>query len=281
MNCTSYYYTYYPRYDLFTNELITFKSKDYYFTHDFDNRENFKNWIQQETSSKIKQYSMDFLTKRKMEKNLIYAMSQVELRSLLCPSIIGYDKYCGDYYKLCYALGFRVKYERYKALPVPLPKENYSIIIDSREQEPLKFNLPTKVATLNVGDYGYGNDDNMLNVFIERKSLNDFIGTLSSGFDRFNRELERAVSDCKKVVVVVEMDLKYALVFQRFISFKTKITPEYIFHNVRELIQTYPNIQFLFVKDRFEASRVIQKIFSSEGELLRYDLQLLQDTGAL
>jgi len=67
-----------------------------------------------------------------------------------------------------------------------------NILIDNREQSPWHF--PEHVATvywgtINAGDYAIKGDEQ--NFAIERKSLDDFIGTISSGWTRFQNELER------------------------------------------------------------------------------------------
>ena len=66
------------------------------------------------------------------------------------------------------------------------------ITIDSREQTPWHFDATLVHAvrgTVRTGDYCVTGDAGFA---IERKSLNDFIGTVSSGWDRFQRELYRA-----------------------------------------------------------------------------------------
>ena len=59
------------------------------------------------------------------------------------------------------------------------------------------------------------------------------------------------------------------------------IPQEYIFHNLRDLIQEYKHIQFLFVNGRKEAVRITEKIFTSGGVTKKIDLQLAYDTGKL
>lgn len=76
------------------------------------------------------------------------------------------------------------------------------IAIDTREQRPWHF--PPDVATvrretLHTGDYALYSDEGFA---IERKSLDDFIGTLSSGWDRFIREIKRMESWPAKVIIV-------------------------------------------------------------------------------
>lgn len=66
------------------------------------------------------------------------------------------------------------------------------VTIDKREQTPWSFD-PTLVHAvighIKTGDYCVTGDHGFA---IERKSLNDFIGTVSSDWDRFKREIARA-----------------------------------------------------------------------------------------
>jgi len=65
-----------------------------------------------------------------------------------------------------------------------------TIVIDSREQRPLSFqNLPSITAGLPTGDYSVaGMEDDFC---VERKSIPDLFGSLTSGRDRFMREIVR------------------------------------------------------------------------------------------
>ena len=67
---------------------------------------------------------------------------------------------------------------------------NLTIITDTREQAALTFtNLPTETSTLYSGDYSV---KGMEEVFaIERKTIADIVGSLTSGRDRFMNELHR------------------------------------------------------------------------------------------
>lgn len=66
---------------------------------------------------------------------------------------------------------------------------NPTIIIDSREQTPLMFSYPSITAGLATGDYSVVGLEN--DFCVERKSLGDLFGSLTSGRDRFMRELQR------------------------------------------------------------------------------------------
>ena len=65
-----------------------------------------------------------------------------------------------------------------------------TIIVDSREQEPLAFaNLPAERGTLDSGDYSVRGLEHL--VTLERKSLPDLLACCGSERDRFVRELIR------------------------------------------------------------------------------------------
>lgn len=77
-----------------------------------------------------------------------------------------------------------------------------TIIIDTREQTPLSFpgHLVRSVrGTLRAGDYALMNDCGFA---IERKSADDFVGTISTGWDRFQREIDRMADYPAKVIIV-------------------------------------------------------------------------------
>ncbi len=62
-----------------------------------------------------------------------------------------------------------------------------TILTDSRENLPYAFSSPTEVIGLPVGDYSIlGLEDY---ISIERKSICDLISSLTTGRDRFEREL--------------------------------------------------------------------------------------------
>jgi DNA excision repair protein ERCC-4 len=75
-----------------------------------------------------------------------------------------------------------------------------TIVIDSREQTPLRFTLPTTRATLTTGDYSLVGLEHL--VTVERKSLPDLLACIGHGRDRFKRELARMRAFPFRVLVV-------------------------------------------------------------------------------
>lgn len=281
LNKEKYYHKYYPKKDLLTGETINFKSKDQYFSSDFNDKNNMKKWLKEQTIEKSQEYCQQILLKRKSDKKIIYTPSQIELRTIMSPSIIFYNKIFESYYDLCSNLGFENKFIHPRNISTQFKNKlnlKNTIYVDTREQNWLKFEIPFEIKTLPYGDYTCDNDN--CNCYIERKSLSDFISTLSTGnINRFKNEIEKAKKDNAYLIVIVEEELSNALSFKYLphISKKIKVTPEFIFHNVRNLIQDYNNLQFLFVDGRGEMKRIIESIFASNCFYRKIDLQLAYD----
>lgn len=285
LNKVKYYQTYYTRRDLLTNELINFKTKEQYLSSDFNDKNNMKKWLKEQPLEKAQEYCKELLIKRKQNKNLTYSPTQVELRTIMAPSIIFYNKIFKNYYDICSSIGLENKFIHPNLINNQFKNkltQKDTIYVDTREQSWLKFDVPFEIKTLSFGDYACSNDN--CNCFIERKSLSDFISTLSvKNYDRFKNEINKALNNNSYIIVMVEETLSNALSFQYLphISKKIKATPEYIFHNVRELLQNYNNLQFLFVDGRKEMTRIIEAIFSSKCFYKKIDLQLAYDMKVL
>jgi|TARA_Y100000034_G_C6885389_1_gene406459 hypothetical protein len=282
-----YYHTQFPRHDLHTKELIKFKNKEQYFSTDFNNKRNLKSWLKQVSMEKAKKYCKGLLTKRKREKGIEYTPTEVELRTLLVPPIHYYQIIFGDYYKLCEEIGFKNKLSQIPAKKIEGLKfkeefdEDHIIYIDSREQNPLQIkDFPTEVKGLKFGDYCLNDREKTGNCYIERKSVPDLIGTLSSGLERFEKEIERAAEENAYLVILVERKLEECLAFNKLpyvYKKNTRVTPDFIFHNVRSLLQKFPHIQFLFVDGRKECVRIVKKLLLTKILRVKFDLQLAYD----
>lgn len=82
-----------------------------------------------------------------------------------------------------------------------------TIVVDTREQEPYGFNpqLVTQVRrALPAGDYSIAGLEQT--IAVERKTLDDFVGTVIRARGRFHRELRR-LERYARACVVVEADL--------------------------------------------------------------------------
>jgi hypothetical protein len=91
--------------------------------------------------------------------------------------------------------------------------EPLHIVIDTREQSPWAWapsDAITEIKALVAGDYALredcervkGRETLAVSFSIERKSLDDFLGTISTGYERFQRELARMESFPARVIIV-------------------------------------------------------------------------------
>lgn len=91
--------------------------------------------------------------------------------------------------------------------------EPLRIVIDSNEQTPWAWDQSdaiTEIHKLVTADYALwqdcesvkGREAYAVRFAIERKSLEDFLGTISAGWDRFQRELVRMEAFPARVVIV-------------------------------------------------------------------------------
>lgn len=280
-----YYTTHLPRKDRFTGESIPFKSRDQYLTTEFTSRENLRKWTAA-NPVEGRLWAFKWLANRKRDKSLVYPPTQVELESLLCPSIHYYDRSFEDgYTKVCKLLGYTIRFNGTLTLAPLLG----SVVVDSREQKPLTLVANTVTAKLNCGDYGLESSHDQ-GVYIERKSLNDFIGTLSdrkvrgedSNLARFTRELERAEECGAYLVILVEDTIQRALAFDDLREFHhVKITPDHVFKNLRDLLVRFQNVQALFVAGRTEAANAVIKLLSAGQSVKTVDLQHAYEAGKL
>lgn len=276
-----YYRKYVPRFDLQTGEPVPFKSVEQYLKTDFVHKNNLKKYLK-EKPAEGRNWAINFLKKRKEEKGLTYAPTQAELRTLMCPTM-PYFESVGGYNKVCEELGYKIRFN--SAILPPSKPIKGEIIIDTREQTPLLIKGATVRAKLNCGDYGLNEDEDQ-NVYIERKSLNDFFGTFTkrvdkngSNFDRFERELERAAEVRAYLIVLVEVDINTALGAEFNGTPMRGASPEHAFQCMRELLAKHLNFQMLFVGGRQEAKKIVPVILGMGEGVRDVDLQYAYETG--
>lgn len=281
IKASDYYTTYFPKADLFTKQQIPFKNSEQYFNTKFLNRTNLKKYIDSLPTLKDQQdFCKSLLLERKEKKQLIWSPTQVELRSLILPTLHTYNKLFPDgYLKLCEELGFKNKFTNDEKTKIIIDKKHLDkkihICIDTREQTPLKFLIDFQVVKLDFGDYALSNDKVSNYVYVERKNINDFISTLSSGYDRFKNEIIRAKERNCYLVIMITSPIEYALNFNysKWLNKFTKASSDFIFHRVRELNQEFDNIQFVFIENVEKARNLTQLLLLSNGICKNIDLQ--------
>lgn len=274
-----YWTHYHPRFNVATGELLTYKNYEQYMTQEFDDKNQLKAWIKKEPEL-AKKWAINWLRIRKEEKMLTYAPSQAELRTLLSPSMVYYES-IGGYYQITKELGFQDRYDL-KPLVFNQLQPDAIIIQDTREQTPLKLSIPTTISKVDCGDYALAAPYDV-GIYIERKSLGDFCGTMSKGNARFRRELERATKRGHYIVMLVESDIESAQSFPFLPHTRhVKARPQFIFKQMRDLLVDFPfSFQIVFVDGRIEAAQKLIKIFQLGEQVKTTDLQYSYEQGKL
>lgn len=129
------------------------------------------------------------------------------------------------------------------------------ILIDTREQRPLEFgDWPTRVETMRYGDYGldgFSDLDNPLMVF-ERKSINDLVGTLTAGRDRFVRECHQ-LSRYRFAAIVIEGHEAEVRMHQ----YRSQVPPQSILGTLTALQYRY-GVHVIWAGDREHSAEYIK-----------------------
>lgn len=147
------------------------------------------------------------------------------------------------------------------------------ILIDTREQLPLTFNHPfvekITVQKIDCGDYCVRFHNGYIpTVRFERKSIGDCYGTMSQGYERFKREIQRAKDFEVKIIILIEGTLTKVLKGYEH----SKREPDSIVKQLFTLWEKY-DVMPVFCKDRDEMSRYIIEFYSAIGRKALQDLK--------
>ena len=126
------------------------------------------------------------------------------------------------------------------------------LIVDSREQTPLKFpdNIEVEVSGLYSGDYSVKGLEHLFSV--ERKSLSDLCGSLTSGRERFEKELHRLRGYRFKRLLIVgdRRDLETG-------NYRSKATPKSLLASLNAFEVRY-EIPTVFADEKLAAELVVR-----------------------
>lgn len=272
-----YYTTYYPRYNLYTGELIPFKNKDQYFSTYFSNNVELEKWAATAEREHVQQILLDMLSKRIISKDLQYAPNHLELKLLDLPEIEIYKVFFGSYNEACRRL--QVEPLLNKSIKSKFLKENKNlndieILIDTREQNPLKF-PNSKSHKLDFGDYT-ATGEYYSKTYIDRKSETDFKSTMTVGFDRFKKELQRTVDFDSFLYIVIESSTEKVIRNNNFGPHKSNLT--FVWHQMRVLSHEFARrCQFVFSGGRKRSENLIPILLDAGPEMWHSDIQYYID----
>ena len=269
-----YYVDNYARKDKLTGELIEFKKYDQYFAADFINKNNMKKWCKTAPRSEVKEYIIKAFKEKKEAKRLQGGPPSIYLQTAGLPDVDLCKEVFGSYSEACKQFGML------PMLSGQLPnqfKNDYSdtpILIDTREQKPLYFKNSESLK-LDVGDYAVGGDLYDY-TFVDRKSYQDFCATVTNGYARFVKELERCRSMGCMLFVVTETAFNKMWANNKA-GYK-KFNLDYVYHRMREIQADYSDCcQFVFSGSRAKSEEIIPKILVLGKKLWTVDVQYFWD----
>jgi hypothetical protein len=264
-----YYVKHYKRKNKLTGELLPFKNFKDYFSKDFSQPHQLMEWVNKSKEEEVKDYLSKLLERRLVDKELDYGPTELELSSAGMPSIDVYKKYFGSYTFACEKFGVK------PLLGGKMPKgfyddySNTKILIDTREQQPLSFKN-SETFKLDIGDYGVTSKDYDY-TYVDRKSFGDFCGTITVGYSRFCKELDRCRSLGSYIFVVMEFPFEEIVEYNKKSYKKYKL--DYVFHNMRDMQKKYKDCcQFVFAGSRELSELLIPKILVFGKQLWGADL---------
>ena len=136
-------------------------------------------------------------------------------------------------------------------------------MIDSREQ--CRWAFPPHLAdsvvgTIPSGDYALAGDEK--NFAIERKSFNDFCGTVSSGWERFQKEIKR-MNDASFPAKVIIVESSFDQILDGSEN-HPNLKPQFLCKRIAQL--TMMGASVLFFSDAACASGMAYRILKERAE---------------
>ena len=142
------------------------------------------------------------------------------------------------------------------------------IVIDTREQRPYSFKTDTVTGTLQIGDYSInGLQDH---IAIERKELNDLIGCLTKGRDRFERELFRAKA-LDYFALVIECSLSDLING----NYRSNMNPKSAIQSLLAFSVRY-RLPIFFCEDRKYSQRITESLLCKYSKELEKKFSLIK-----
>ena len=143
-----------------------------------------------------------------------------------------------------------------------------TIKIDSREQLPYEFETPSEVGTIPIGDYSICGLEDYIS--IERKELNDLIGCLTTGRERFQRELHKGKA-LDYFCLVIEGSLKDIVEHK----YRSEMLPKAAIQSLLAFSIRY-RLPIFFCENREYAERITESLLQKYYRELRKKLDSVE-----
>lgn len=273
MTLGEYYVKNFPKYDLWTNEPIPFKTYENYIDTDFRHKKNMYKWLDSIEKNLADGYCKNVFDKHMVERQIKFAPNH--LYFLTHPRIPKIQYFNEDVLTQLFE-----KYNLKRIFTNSIEEcpdfedipNNLIVFQDTREQQPLSFSCKSEISKLDFGDYT-ASGDYYSYIYVDRKSEDDFKGTMSQGYDRFCRELDRVRQFNSYIYIVVESDFKQ-IYMNNNLRYKKKINLSYTWENMRNIITNYSDIcQFVFTSSRKNSELIIPYLLLNGNKFINVDMQ--------
>jgi len=279
ISVADYYSKHFPRFDLYTNKPLKFKSVAHYFTTNFNSMSNFRRWCEKNDQNEVKEYLVKEMQNKTKEKGLSYVMGSLQLQTYGWPDTHKIKQLFGSYREFCRLVGQPPQFGTSAPKSFYADHSKAEIWIDTREKKPLDFINPTKKIKLDSGDYTVGGDA-FSHTFVDRKSAADFVGTMTQEPERFKREIQRCADIGGYMFIVVDASVDSISAELAFARSRTNI--QHVWHNMREILNEFAgDCQFVFSGGRAESSILIPKLLICGQEVWKVDIQHYVDEETL
>jgi len=116
--------------------------------------------------------------------------------------------------------------------------------------------MNTEKGTLHTGDYSLKGFEH--EIAIERKSLNDWVGSITQGRERLEAEIMRAKKDLKYFAIIIETDMRQIWRAKIFSKISRKaIVNTFLYWSVKY------NIPIFLVSNRSQGQYVIRELLQA------------------
>jgi hypothetical protein len=273
-----YYVKHFARKNKLDDSLLPYKGFEDYFLNDFRNKAQFNKWCKGASIDELKSYLPILIKRRINRKKYKFSPSTTEIETVttqILPSIDIIRRCCDSYEEFCKLNNFNILL---KDRIIEIKERKNIIAIDTREQKPLRFD-DSIVMKLDIGDYT-ACGENFSNTFIDRKAISDFIGTVTNGFNRFCKELDRAVKMNAYVFIMVECSIPKIYAYNNISPHKANL--EYVFSQMNKIQHMFPkNCQFVFCDGRKNCEKTLINILNGGKSLWSVDVQNLINKGLI
>ena len=267
MGVDDYYTSFFPRFDVMTNQPIPFLKKDQYFSQEFTSKHSIDLWHEKKTKEEKGKYFEKRLKEEKEKRDMKFMPSSSFFSSLGVFSTGDIINCIGSVSSLAKSADLKMVFN--KRLDDKFWEgRDIEIFVDTREQHPYSFASQTE-NKLDFGDYTAAGED-YCKVFVDRKSISDFYGTFGRDINRFERELKRCREFNSTLIVVAECTLDSLEEYSK--DYNHGKTFSYIMHNIRKLLAEYSEFQIIFAVNRAGGKKITKAILSYGEDIKNIDV---------